>query len=33
MVGKLGFGPWEQIAHGEFDVLRRKRILVKVLGE
>ncbi len=31
--GKLDFGPWEQIFYGEFDGMRRKRILVKVIGE
>jgi secondary thiamine-phosphate synthase enzyme len=31
--GKLDFGPWEQIFYGEFDGLRRKRVLVKILGE
>lgn len=31
--GKLDFGPWEQIFYGEFDGRRKKRILVKVLGE
>jgi len=31
--GKLHFGPWEQIFYGEFDGQRRKRVLVKVLGE
>jgi secondary thiamine-phosphate synthase enzyme len=31
--GKLDFGPWEQIFYGEFDGNRRKRILVKVIGE
>ena len=31
--GKLDFGPWEQIFYGEFDGLRRKRILVKIIGE
>ncbi len=30
---KLDFGPWEQIFYGEFDGGRRKRVLVKVLGE
>jgi secondary thiamine-phosphate synthase enzyme len=30
---KLDFGPWEQIFYGEFDGLRRKRVLVKILGE
>lgn len=31
--GALDFGPWEQIFYGEFDGLRRKRILVKIIGE
>jgi secondary thiamine-phosphate synthase enzyme len=31
--GKLDFGPWEQIFHGEFDGRRDKRVLVKVIGE
>ncbi len=31
--GRLDFGPWEQIFYGEFDGQRRKRILVKVIGE
>jgi secondary thiamine-phosphate synthase enzyme len=31
--GKLDFGPWEQIYYGEFDGRRRKRVLVKVIGE
>ena len=31
--GKLDFGPWEQIFYGEFDVKRRKRVLVKIIGE
>jgi len=31
--GKLDFGPWEQIYYGEFDGRRRKRILVKIIGE
>ena len=31
--GKLDFGPWEQIFYGEFDGLRKKRALVKVIGE
>ena len=30
---KLDFGPWEQIFYGEFDGLRRKRALVKLIGE
>jgi len=31
--GKLDFGPWEQIFYGEFDGRRRKRILVKIIGD
>ena len=31
--GKLDFGPWEQIFYAEFDGQRKKRILVKVIGE
>ena len=31
--GKLDFGPWEQILYGEFDGKRRKRVLVKIIGE
>ena len=31
--GKLDFGPWEQIFYGEFDGLRDKRILIKIIGE
>ena len=31
--GKLDFGPWEQIFYGEFDGMRRKRGLVKIIGE
>lgn len=31
--GKLDFGPWEQIFYGEFDGNRRKRVLVKIIGE
>ena len=31
--GRLDFGPWEQIFYGEFDGCRRKRVLVKVIGE
>ena len=30
--GRLDFGPWEQIFYGEFDGLRRKRLLVKIIG-
>jgi len=30
---KLDFGPWEQIFYGEFDGKRRKRILIKIIGE
>jgi secondary thiamine-phosphate synthase enzyme len=32
-VGKLDFGPWEQVFYGEFDGRRPKRVLVKVIGE
>ena len=31
--GKLDFGPWEQIFYGEFDGRRKKRILIKIMGE
>ncbi|HEY3216896.1 MAG TPA: secondary thiamine-phosphate synthase enzyme YjbQ [Candidatus Eisenbacteria bacterium] len=31
--GKLDFGPWEQIFYGEFDGRRKKRVLIKVIGE
>ncbi len=31
--GRLDFGTWEQIFYGEFDGMRRKRILVKIIGE
>ena len=31
--GKLDFGPWEQIFYGEFDGRRRKRVLVKIIGQ
>ena len=31
--GRLHFGPWEQIFYGEFDGRRRKRVLVKIIGE
>ena len=31
--GKLDFGPWEQVFYGEFDGQRRKRVLVKIIGE
>jgi len=30
--GRLDFGPWEQIFYGEFDGMRRKRILIKIIG-
>jgi len=30
--GQLDFGPWEQIFYGEFDGMRRKRVLVKIVG-
>ncbi|PIP53853.1 MAG: secondary thiamine-phosphate synthase enzyme [Bacteroidetes bacterium CG23_combo_of_CG06-09_8_20_14_all_32_9] len=31
--GKFDFGPWEQIFYGEFDGNRRKRVLIKIIGE
>jgi secondary thiamine-phosphate synthase enzyme len=31
--GKLDFGPWEQIFYGEFDGMRNKRVLIKIIGE
>jgi len=31
--GRLDFGPWEQIFYGEFDGMRKKRALVKIIGE
>ena len=31
--GKLDFGPWEQVFYGEFDGGRRKRVLIKIIGE
>lgn len=31
--GQLDFGPWEQIFYGEFDGMREKRVLVKIIGE
>jgi len=31
--GQLDFGPWEQIFYGEFDGKRKKRVLVKIIGE
>ena len=31
--GQLDFGPWKQIFYGEFDGGRRKRVLVKIIGE
>ena len=31
--GKLDLGPWEQIFYGEFDGFRKKRVLVKIIGE
>jgi secondary thiamine-phosphate synthase enzyme len=31
--GKLDFGPWEQLFYGEFDGGRRKRVLIKIIGE
>jgi secondary thiamine-phosphate synthase enzyme len=32
-MGKLDFGPWEQIFYGEFDGGRKKRVLVKIIGD
>jgi secondary thiamine-phosphate synthase enzyme len=31
--GKLDFGPWEQIFYGEFDGMRPKRVMIKIIGE
>ncbi|MGE5495491.1 MAG: secondary thiamine-phosphate synthase enzyme YjbQ [Burkholderiales bacterium] len=31
--GKLDFGPWEQIFYGEFDGMRKKRVMIKIIGE
>ena len=31
--GKLDFGPWERIFYGEFDGMRKKRVMVKIIGE
>ena len=31
--GRLDFGPWERVFYGEFDGLRRKRVLVKIVGD
>jgi len=31
--GRLDFGPWEQIFYGEFDGCRKKRVLIKIIGE
>lgn len=31
--GRLDFGPWEQVFYGEFDGCRRKRVLIKIIGE
>jgi secondary thiamine-phosphate synthase enzyme len=31
--GKLDFGPWEQVHYAEFDGMRKKRVLVKIIGE
>jgi len=31
--GRLDFGPWEQIFYGEFDGRRKKRVLIKIVGE
>jgi len=31
--GKLDLGPWEQVFYGEFDGMRKKRVLIKIIGE
>ncbi len=31
--GRLDFGPWEQIFYGEFDGMRQKRLMIKIIGE
>lgn len=31
--GKLDFGPWEQVFYGEFDGKRRKKVMIKIIGE
>jgi len=31
--GQLDFGPWEQVFYGEFDGMRKKRVLIKIIGE
>ncbi len=31
--GELDFGPWEQVFYGEFDGMRKKRVLIKIIGE
>lgn len=31
--GKLDFGPWEQVFYGEFDGMRKKKIMIKIIGE
>jgi secondary thiamine-phosphate synthase enzyme len=31
--GKLDFGPWEQIFYGEFDGMRKKKVMIKIIGE
>jgi len=31
--GELDFGPWEQIFYGEFDGMRTKKVLVKIVGD
>ncbi|MBN2222577.1 MAG: YjbQ family protein [Vallitaleaceae bacterium] len=31
--GKLDFGPWEQVFYGEFDGMRKKKVLIKIIGE
>ena len=31
--GRLDLGPWEQVFYGEFDGMRRKRVLIKIIGQ
>lgn len=31
--GKLDFGPWEQVFYGEFDGMRKKKVMIKIIGE
>lgn len=31
--GRLDFGPWEQVFYGEFDGMRKKRVLIKIIGD